>query len=155
MEDILRKRHSVRKYTGEMVLGTSYIDSFLLQARKAPTAGGMRAYDVFPVNEKSSIEKVAKTARQSWIVDASLVIVLCTWPEKSAKRYGNRGRDLYCIQDTTLYGLYLDLMFVSKGYGTCWVGTFNDQELREYLKIPEYLNPISLLVVGKERLANK
>lgn len=150
IEDIINKRHSVRNYQGGMSLGSSFVDSFLQQARNAPTAGGIRAYEVFPVNEKSGIEKIAKIARQSWIAQASLVVILCTWPEKSAKRYGDRGRNLYCIQDTTLYGLYLDLMFVDSGYGTCWVGAFKEQELREYLKIPDHLNPISLLVVGKE-----
>lgn len=148
MKKVINKRHSVRKFKPARVKWIDMVESVEL-ARKAPSAGGLRAYEVFATTGEE-IEKLAEIARQGWISEASLVFVLCANPEKSAKRYGKRGRNLYCIQDTTLFGAYLDLLLVKRGYGTCWVGAFNGGKVRKLLDIPKHLRPISLLVVGKE-----
>lgn len=146
MKDLLNKRHSIRNYKQGIVLQRD-IDEVLQLARRAPSAGGLRSYEV-AVATGEKIKELAQAARQSWIATASVVIVLCAWPERSASRYGGRGRNLYSIQDTTLYGCYLDLLLVEKGYGTCWVGSFHEEEVRQALSLPERLRPISYLVVG-------
>lgn len=146
MKDIISKRHSIRNYKQGVVL-QSDIDDALEWAKRAPSAGGLRSYETF-VATGEKVKELAQAARQSWIGTASLVIVLCASPDKSAGRYGDRGKNLYCIQDTTLLGSYLDLLLVEKGYGTCWVGAFNEGKVKEALSIPESLRPISFLVVG-------
>jgi nitroreductase len=146
MKDLINKRHSIRNYKQGVVL-QSDIDEVLALARRAPSAGGLRSYEAI-VATGEKVKELAQAARQLWIGAASLVVVLCALPEKSAGRYGDRGRNLYCIQDTTLFGSYLDLLLVEKGYGTCWVGAFNEGKVEEVLSIPEGLRPISFLVVG-------
>jgi nitroreductase len=35
------------------------------------------------------------------------------------------------------------------GYGTCWIGAFNEHEIKKILKIPENLEVIALLPIGR------
>ena len=152
--EVINKRHSVRKYKGGVISTPMDILEALGQAKKAPSAGGLKAYFCYVVGRKK-VKKLAEIVHQSWISNASVSFVLCIEPEKSAKRYGDRGRNLYCIQDATLFGAYLDLLLVEKGYGTCWVGAFRPSRVSEFLKIPKHLIPISLLVVGNKDENNK
>ena len=146
---IINERHSVRKYQKEEI-PDEVVRKITYLASKAPSAGGLKSYTVFVAKGKD-VKELAKLAHhQNWIANASLIFVICIDPQRSGKRYGNRGKELYCIQDATLHGAYLDLLFVSRGYGTCWVGAFDENKVREYLSLPNYLIPISFLVVGKK-----
>ena len=147
LKKLIQNRKSIREYKVSSIYD-DFINDVLEIAKKAPSAGAARAYKTYVVKDKDVV-RISIIARQSWIKDAATVIVLCSEPKKSEKRYGKRGKDLYCIQDTTIYGAYLDLLFVEKGYGTCWVGYFKEKELRVFLDIPEDIKPLSLLVVGK------
>ena len=148
MKDLINKRHSVRKFEKGHV-PPEVITEAVEYAEKAPSAGGLKAYENFWVSSKQ-IKEIAEAVRQKWIAEAQAVIVICSWPGLSEKRYSDRGRKLYCIQDATLFGAYLDLLLVEKGYGTCWVGAFKPERIKKILDIPNFLEPISLLVVGKK-----
>ncbi len=145
MEEVLKTRKSTRKFSG-LEVNPEIISKGVAHGQKAPSAGALRAYKFVTVTTKERVGKIAKIARQEWIKGAGLIVVICVDPEKSATRYGDRGRNLYSIQDATLFGSHLDLYFVSQGLGTCWVGSFNEEKLKELLKLD--FRPISLLVVG-------
>ena len=144
-EKVLKTRKSTRRFSG-LKVNPEIIAKGIAHGQKAPSAGALRAYKFVTVTTKEKIGQVTKIARQGWIKDAGLIVVICVDPEKSATRYRDRGRSLYSIQDATLFGSHLDLYFVSQGLGTCWVGSFNEERLKELLKLD--LRPISLLVVG-------
>ncbi len=145
LEEVLKTRKSTRVFSGQKV-DPKIVAEGIAYSQKAPSAGALRAYKSVEITARDRIEQIAGIARQGWIKDAGLIVVICIDPERSAKRYGNRGRNLYSIQDATLFGSHLDLYFVSQGLGTCWVGSFNEEKLKELLKLD--LRPISLLVVG-------
>ncbi len=154
LEEVLKTRKSVRSFSGARI-DQKIIFEAIVYGLKAPSVGGLKAYRFVAVSVKDKIKKIAKITRQDWIKNAGLIFVICIDPERSAKRYGDRGRNLYCVQDATLFGAYLDLFFVSHGLGTCWVRSFNEKKVKELLGLD--LKPISLLVVGhrKEEKDNK
>jgi nitroreductase len=41
------------------------------------------------------------------------------------------------------------LMAHSLGYGTCWVGAFNENEVRRILNIPIGVRPVAIIPIGK------
>jgi nitroreductase len=43
------------------------------------------------------------------------------------------------------------LAATSEGLGTCWVGSFDEEEVKQILKIPEDYRIIALLAVGYSR----
>jgi SagB-type dehydrogenase family enzyme len=85
---------------------------------------------------------------QSFITQAPVVLVICAVPEESAERYGERGATLYALQDTAAMTQNILLASHALGYGSCWVGAFNEDEVRKVLKIPENMRPVSIIPVG-------
>jgi nitroreductase len=76
------------------------------------------------------------------------VFVVCAEPERSAARYKDRGRDLYCYQDTAAAVENLLVAAEMLGYGACWVGAFDEEVARKALEIPKHLRPVAMVPVG-------
>jgi nitroreductase len=43
---------------------------------------------------------------------------------------------------------HITLKAVEEGLGTCWVGSFNEEEIKEILRIPNNIRIITLLTIG-------
>jgi nitroreductase len=73
---------------------------------------------------------------------------VCGVPEESAERYKERGRTLYVLQDTA--ALTLNILHAAHmlGYGACWIGAFNEDEVSKILQIPSNIRPVSMIPVG-------
>jgi nitroreductase len=65
-----------------------------------------------------------------------------------ASRYAERGMALYCIQDTAASVQNLLLAAQDLGLGTCWVGAFKEEAVKEILNMPDYIRPVVLVPVG-------
>jgi nitroreductase len=77
------------------------------------------------------------------------VIVVCADAEQSAGRYGPRGRDLYCLQDTAAATEHILLAAVALGLGGCWVGAFDERRAADALSLPKHHRPVAILPIGK------
>jgi nitroreductase len=67
---------------------------------------------------------------------------------QSQDKYGQRGRDLYSIQDATIACLYAHLATADAGLGSSWIGAFSHEEVSAALGLPEHLLPVALLPLG-------
>jgi nitroreductase len=86
---------------------------------------------------------------QRFVTQAPVVIVVCADPERSAARYGSRGRDLYCLQDTAAATEHILLAATALGLGTCWVGAFDEAVAARALALPADLRPVAIVPVGQ------
>ena len=94
-------------------------------------------------------KKLAESAlNQNHVNDAPVVIVVCADEKRSSMGYGTRGRTLYCLQDTAAATQNILLTAYSPGLGTCWIGTFNEDEAKEALNAPEGIRPVAMIPVG-------
>lgn len=84
---------------------------------------------------------------QSQVEDAPVLIVVCADVDRSASRYGDRG-SLFAIQDATVAAMCLLLAAHDMGQGTCWIGAFDDQIVREVLSLEEHVLPVAIITVG-------
>lgn len=105
-------------------------------SKLAPSAGNLQAY------------KVVITKQRLTEIESPLNLVICADLEKSATKYGDRGRNLYSIQDATIFGAYLQLAIVNAGLGSVWVGAFDENKIKTVLKLPENLRPIAIIPLG-------
>jgi nitroreductase len=114
----------------------------------APSAGNLQARKFYFVKQPDIKNKIAAAAlNQSFIAEAPLVIVGCTDSRISGK-YGERGVYLYSIQDVALSIMGMMLVAHENGLGSCWVGAFNEADIRKILDIPNHLRPVSIVPVG-------
>lgn len=142
------KRQSVRMYDKKDV-PDELIGQLIEAAVHAPSAGNVQPWEFIIVKEKNTKKELSSAAlKQRHIEEAPVVIVVCAHLEKSADKYGDRGENLYCIQDTAAAIENMLLVATSLGLGTCWNGAFEENKVKSILSIPERLRPMALITVG-------
>jgi nitroreductase len=81
-------------------------------------------------------------------MQAPIVLVFCTHAGRSAIRYGDRGVDLYCVQDTTIACTFAMLAATALGLSTVWMGAFDEDEVRYIINAPRACRPVAMLPIG-------
>lgn len=147
--ETVRHRHSVRRYRSDLPVEREKLHAILETACAAPSAGDLQAYRILVVSDAAKRQALSAAAdNQSFIAEAPVCLVFCTDPQRSAEKYGDRGRTLYATQDTTIAAAYAQLAVVAAGMGSTWVGYFDENRVRQALDIPANLTPIALLSLG-------
>jgi len=146
--EAIRTRRSIRRFQAKDVpeeLVVKLIDA----ARWAPSAGNVQPWEFIIVRDPRLKEAIARAAlNQRFIAQAPVVIVVCADEMRSGRVYGPRGSTLYCIQDTAAATQNLLLAAHALGLGACWVGAFNEEEVRRILRIPPGVRPVAIVPVG-------
>jgi len=146
--EAIRGRRSVRAYMREEVSNDMIMD-LIDAARWAPSAGNVQPWEFIVVRSKNVKHMLAEAAlHQTFIEEASAVIVVCADEWRSARAYGLRGTQLYCIQDTAAATQNMLLAAYAKGLGTCWVGAFNEEKVSRVLSLPDRIRPVAIIPVG-------
>ena len=145
----IKGRRSVRAFESGKDVSEKTVNGLIDAARWAPSAGNIQPWEFIVVRRPEIKKRLAEAAfNQSFIEEAPVVIVVCADENRSSERYGQRGRTLYCIQDTAAAIQNIHLAAYSAGLGTCWVGAFKEEKASEILKIPKGTRPVALIPVG-------
>jgi nitroreductase len=146
--EAIKGRRSIRAFKSDDV-STEVVEELIDAAIWAPSAGNIQPWEFIIVRESKIKKSLAEAALdQSSIEEAPVVIVVCANENRSFQGYGARGKTLYCIQDTAAATENLLLFAYSFGLGTCWIGAFREDEVREILKIPSGVRPMAMIPVG-------
>jgi len=146
--ECIEKRRSIRRYEKKDV-PNEMIMQIITAGTYAPSAGNMQPWEFVLVRERKIKKKLSDLAlKQEHVEEAPLLIVVLANKEKSGLRYGDRGRNLYSIQDTAACIENMLLACTALGLGACWVGSFDEEKVREVLGAPEELRPVAILTVG-------
>lgn len=146
--EAIRGRRSIRAFKSVDV-SEEIVNKLIEAACLAPSAGNIQPWEFVVVRNREVKRRLVEAALgQSFIEDAPVVIVVCANEERSSMGYGIRGKTLYCIQDTAAAIQNLHLAAYALGLGTCWVGAFREEEVREALKIPRGIRPVAIIPVG-------
>ena len=148
VSEAIKGRRSIRVFKKQDVPDKT-IEALIDAARWAPSAGNVRAWEFVIVRKQTVKKKLAKAARaQALIEEAPVIIVVCADEKRSSTGYGDRGKTLYCIQDAAAAAQNILLTAYSLGLGACWVGAFDEAELKEVLNAPEGIRPVAMIPVG-------
>lgn len=134
-KEVMKKRKSVRQFQ-DVDVPNKDIREIIKLARKCPSAGAIRGYEVIITKEK-----IAN-------VNAPVYLVICANPEAYTKRYGERGRNLYSVQDATIFASYIQLAIVDAGLSSVWIGAFRESKIKKILQIGEHLRPVAIIALG-------
>ena len=146
--DCIRTRRSVRKYKDKDVPWDSIVE--ILQAGKyAPFAGNIFNVKFIVVKNEAKRRAIAEASvQQYWMQDAPVHIVVVGEPEKAERYYGTRGVRLYTIQGAAAAIQNMLLTAHSLGLGSCWVGAFDEEEIRRICNLPEHVNVQGIITIG-------
>lgn len=145
----ISERHCVRRFDATREVSDVQVSKLLQAAILAPSAGNLQPWFFYVVRDAKLRQDLAVAAgAQGFVAQAPVVIAVCAEPERSAVRYGDRGRHLYCLQDTASAVTHILLAAVDMGLASCWVGAFDEEMAAEALSLPPNLRPVALLPIG-------
>jgi nitroreductase len=146
--EVVQDRRSIRAFKGEPV-EEDKLQRILEAINRAPSAGNLQAYEVYLVRAGQLRAALVKAAGdQAFVAQAPIVLVFCTHPERAEARYGQRGTELYTLQDATIACTYGMLAAATLGLATVWVGKFDEQAVAGILGIPAGQRPVAMLPLG-------
>jgi len=146
--DCIRTRRSIRKYKDKQVPWDNVVE--ILQAGKyAPFAGNIFNVKFIVVKNEAKRKAIAEASvQQYWMQDAPIHILVIGEPEKAERYYGTRGTRLYTIQGAAAAIENMLLTATSLGLGSCWVGAFDEEEIRRLCNLPEHVNVQGIVTIG-------
>lgn len=145
---LAKSRQSIRNFRKDDI-PDDFITSLLEAAQAAPSGGNRQPWRFYVIKNRTLIEEIReKSCKQAFIADAPLIIVVCADILRSAERYMQRGRELYCIQDTAAAIQNILLCAHSLGLGACWCGAFDEKELSAILSLEGEMRPLAIIPIG-------
>ena len=140
--EVIAARKSVRKYSDEPIDNES-IMKCLEAARIAPSWANKQCWHFIVVREREKIEKLSSMIN-FWMKDAPAVIVACGDPSKS----GFKNEQHYYLVDVAIALEHFVLAATNEGLGTCWIGAFDEENVKTLLSIPREIKVVALTPIG-------
>lgn len=139
--EAVQKRRSIRAYESTPIPEDKLM-KILEAGRLAPSAGNIQPWHFIVVRDAEKREKLARARWAGFLAQSPVVIVGCGDRKASPEWF---------MVDVAIAMQNMVLTATSEGLGTCWVGSFNESEVKEMLKIPENYRVVALLALGYPR----
>lgn len=142
--DVIRSRGSIRRYEDKSI-PRDVLLKILEAARLAQSAANRQPWEFIVVTDPSIKSKLVKASRnQGFVGEAAAVIVCLADPSRSARVGPFQG----FLIDLAIAIENMALTAWDLGIGSCWIGAFDEDMVREILNVPSRLRVVSLLTLG-------
>ncbi len=141
---VINQRRSVRAYKPAEI-EEEKLRKVLEAARLSPSASNRQDWKFIVVRDRETKKRLARAAfGQSFIGEAPAVIVACGTEPKAIMACGQPTSTV----DVSIACAFMILEACDLGLGTCWIGAFNEGEVRKILKIPELVRVVAVIPLG-------
>lgn len=148
LDKAIQNRHSVRKFSSKKPNWRTIIEC-IDAARYAPMAGNNYTLKFIMIDDEKKIEKIAEAAQQKHVGEVKYIVIACSNPSRSSNLYGDSAKNWTKQQAGAAIQNFL-LKIEEEGLATCWVGYFDEVEIKKALKIPENVNIEAIFPIGYE-----
>ncbi len=140
----IQGRRSVRNYLSKDI-ESDKLNKVLEAARLSPSANNNQGWKFVVIKDEKTREKLSEAAGgQKFVGQAPVVIVACgTDPERVMKC----GQHRYTV-DLSIAVSYMMLEAYEQGLGTCWIGHFDEGEVKKILDIPDKVRVVAMTPLG-------
>ena len=135
--EAIRKRRSVRKYTGDPIPRED-LESIVDAGRLAATGYNRQPWDFIVVTDRAIIDKLKVVA--GWMEQAGAIIALALDPSSR-----------FWLEDGSAAVENMLIAATALGYGSCWLegNTLpREEEFKELLAVPEEKRLLTLVPIG-------
>lgn len=140
----IQQRYSVRSYQKRPV-EKEKLEIILQAARLAPSAKNVQEWRLIVVQDVATCKKLCVAANnQAFVGEAPVVIVCCSILADNVMRCGQLAYPI----DVAIAMEHMALQAVEEGLGTCWVGSFYEDQVKAVLGIPAAVRVVELLTLG-------
>ena len=144
--EAIRMRTSVRGYRPDEVEDDK-LQRILEAARLAPSGKNGQPWRFIVVKDKETRSRLVPACKnQKFLEEAPIIIAACGFEEEAYKKMGGYWNSLPV--DIGIALEHLMLAAEAEGLGTCWIGAFIEEEVREILGVPEEAKIVALTPVG-------
>jgi len=142
--EAIKKRQSVRSYQDKEI-PEEILQQILEAGRLAPSASNGQGWKFIVVKDENLRKKLVPACKnQKFVGEAPIVIAGCgTDPDYIM----TNGEHTYSI-DLAIALDHMSLEAASLGLGTCWIGAFYQDQVKEILGVPESVRVVNLLTLG-------
>ena len=141
--DVIKNRKSIRRYRNEP-LPDGALERILEAGRLANSAKNRQEWAFIIVTDSETKAALVPACHdQSFVAEAAAVIVGCATDEYTMRC----GQPAHVI-DTSIALDHIQLAATEEGFGTCWLGSFYQDQVKCILKIPDKISIIGILTVG-------
>jgi nitroreductase len=137
--ETILKRRSVRKYQ-QKPIADDHLKTILEAGRQAPSAANRQPWHFVVVRDADQRRKLAQACSgQTWLADAAVIIAGVGKPSVNEKWHP---------VDVAIAMENMILAATALGYGTCWIGAFDQDQVKEVLGVPDDMTVVALTPVG-------
>lgn len=144
VQEAIRKRSSIRAYE-DRPIPEELLNSVLEAARLAPSGRNSQTWKFVVVRDAALRQALGYASGGQPHVHAAPVIIAAVATEPDV--YMPCGVPTYPV-DLAIAIDHMMLAAFDLGLGTCWIGAFSQEKVKEHLGIPENLKVVSLLILG-------
>lgn len=150
--EAIKKRQSVRNYQNKEI-PEEILQQILEAGRLAPSARNQQCWKFVVVKDKDLRNKLVPACKhQRFVGEAPVVIVGCA---TNIEHIMSNGEHSYPI-DLAIALDHISLEAASLGLGTCWIGAFYQDQVKDILGVPKGVRVVALMPVGyPKELENK
>ena len=135
----IMERRSVRTYQ-QKPLPEKDVKAIVEAGRQAPSAANRQPWHFVVVRDEAQKRKLAAAcSNQMWMADAGAILAGIGKPAVNEKWYP---------VDVAIAMENMILAATSLGYGTCWIGAFDQDQVKEVLGVPMDCTVVALTPVG-------
>jgi len=142
--EAIEKRRSIRSYLDKPV-EEEKLNRILDAGRLAPSANNRQEWRFIVVRDRTTRKRLMEAAGgQRFVGEAPVVIACCS---VESDKMLTCGHPAYAI-DVAIAIDHMTLAAAALGLGTCWIGAFYEDRVRDILNIPEGVRVVELLPLG-------
>ncbi len=142
--DAIKKRNSVRNFVDKPI-EEKKLRAVLEAGRVAPSAKNRQEWRFIVVKDHEVKRKIVEAAKgQSFVGEAPVIIVACAVDDGYVMTCGQLSYPI----DVAIALDHISLAAVEFGLGTCWIGAFYEDKVKEILGIPNGVRVVDLMPIG-------
>jgi len=144
--DVIKSRKSIRRYKEDPIPEDVFL-RVLEAARLAPSGKNSQPWKFVVIKDEAMKKSLAEASRgQMFMARAPVIIAACGFPEMSYPRQGNYMKSWPI--DVAIALQHLMLQAEEEGLGTCWIGAFEEKDVKRLLDVPEDARVLALTPLG-------
>ncbi|MFC1714931.1 nitroreductase family protein [Candidatus Poribacteria bacterium] len=140
----IKTRRSICAYK-DRPIEDEKLETVLEAGRLAPSARNLQEWKYVVVKDKALRDKLIELANgQRFVGQAPAVIVACAVQTDHIMPCEEPSYPI----DLAISIDHMTLAAAEQGLGTCWIGAFKQDEIKEFLGIPKEVRVVALLPIG-------
>ncbi len=143
-KELIHQRYSCRAYRPEPVEEDKLMQ-VLEAARLAPTAANRQPFQIIVIHIRGKEQDIQKLYHRDWVLQPPILLCICgiealAWVRRDGKSYLDA--------DAAIVVDHMTLEAAELGLGTCWIAAFDQTAVRDFLHLPDGVEPLFLLTLG-------